>query len=78
MKRGRFALKAWPALAILIIQVILFLAHWFVYFTWIAFWPGLASAMGADLRVAMLVLAFSFVAASLLSFRYSNLIVHFI
>ena len=65
-------MKAWPALAILIIQVILFLAHWFVYFTWIAFWPSLAPAAGADLRVVMLVLAFSFVVASLLSFRYSN------
>jgi uncharacterized protein len=71
-------LKAWPALAILIIQVILFLAHWFVYSTWIAFCPSLAPAAGADLRVVMLVLAFSFVVASLLSFRYSNFAVRFI
>ena len=71
-------MKAWPALAILIIQVILFLVHWFVYFTWIAFWPGLAPAAAADLRVVMLVLAFSFVVASLLSFRYSNFAVRFI
>ncbi len=78
MKERRFDLKAWPALAILIIQVILFLAHWFVYSTWIAFWPGLAPAAGADLRVVMLVLAFSFVVASLLSFRFSNFAVRFI
>lgn len=71
-------MKAWPALAILIIQGILFLAHWFVYFTWIAFWPSLAPAAGVDLRVVMLVLAFSFVVASLLSFRYSNFAVRFI
>jgi hypothetical protein len=65
-------LKAWPVLAILVIQVLLFLAHWFVYSTCIAFWPGLGPGAAADLRVAMLVLAFSFVTASLLSFRFSN------
>jgi hypothetical protein len=71
-------LKAWPALAICVIQVILFLAHWFVFFTWIAFWPGLASAAVAGLHAAMLVLAFSFVAVSLLSFRFSNSAVRFV
>ncbi len=71
-------MKAWPALAILIIQIILLLAHWFVYSTWVAFWPGLEPAAAADLRLAMLVLAFSFVAASLLSFRYSNFGVRFV
>ncbi len=65
-------MKAWPVLAILIIQAILLLAHWFVYSTIIAFSPVLAPAAAADLRVAMLILAFSFVVASLLSFRYSN------
>jgi uncharacterized protein len=65
-------LKAWPILAIFVIQVILFLAHWFVYSTWIAFWPGLAPAAVADLRGAMFALAFSFVVASLLSFRFAN------
>ncbi len=69
---GDPVLKAWPVFAILVIQVILLLAHWFVYSTCIAFWPGLAPATVADLRVAMLVLAFSFVTASLLSFRFSN------
>lgn len=65
-------MKAWPALAILIIQIILFLGHWLVYATWIAFWPCLSPGSFPALRVAMLVLAFSFVAASLLAFRYSN------
>jgi uncharacterized protein len=78
MMGRRFDLKAWPTLAILIIQVILFLTHWFVYFTWVAFWPNLAPAAAADLRMVMLVLAFSFVVASLLSFRYSNFAVRFI
>lgn len=65
-------MKAWPILAILVIQAILFLGHWFVYSTFIAFNPGFNPAAAANLRVAMLVLAFSFVVASLLSFRYSN------
>ena len=65
-------MKAWPVLAILVIQAILLLGHWFVYSTFIAFSPGLAPATAADLRIALIVLAFSFVVASLLSFRYSN------
>ena len=71
-------MKAWPVFAILVIQVLLFLAHWFVYSTFIAFWPGLAPAGTAELRIAMLVLAFSFVVASLLSFRYSNPLVRLV
>ncbi len=68
-------MKAWPIVAILVIQTILVLGHWFVYSTFIAFNPGLAPAAAADLRIAMLILAFSFVVASLLSFRYSNPVV---
>lgn len=68
-------MKAWPVVAILVIQAILFLGHWFVYSTFIAFCPGLLPGAAADLRVAMIVLAFSFVLASLLSFRYSNPVV---
>jgi predicted MPP superfamily phosphohydrolase len=71
-------LKAWPALAICVIQGILFLAHWFVFSTLIAFWPGLAPATVSGLHVAMLILAFSFVAASLLAFRFYNFAVRFV
>jgi len=71
-------LKAWPALAICVIQGLLFLAHWFVLFTWMAFWPGLTPAAVAGLHGAMLVLAFSFVVASLLAFRFSNVAVRFV
>jgi hypothetical protein len=71
-------LKARPTLAICVIQIILFAAHWLVFTTWIAFQPGLAPATVTELHVAMLVLAFSFVAASLLSFRFSNLVVRFV
>ena len=71
-------MKAWPVVAILVIQAILLLGHWFVYSTFIAFKPGLAPATAADLRVILLVLAFSFVIASLLSFRFSNPVVRVI
>ncbi|HKN19778.1 MAG TPA: metallophosphoesterase [Terracidiphilus sp.] len=71
-------MKAWPAVAICVIQGLLFLAHWLVLSTWIAFWPGLAPTAVAELHAAMLVLAFSFVVASLLSFRFSNVAVRFV
>ena len=59
-------------LAVAIIQSILFLAHGFVYETWITFRavpdpPGMTR-----LQVATILLSVSFVAASLLSFRYSS------
>jgi predicted MPP superfamily phosphohydrolase len=72
MNEGEIRLKAWPVVPILVIQIILLFAHWFVFSTWIAFWPGLTPAAAGYLRVAMLVLACSFVAASLLSFRFDN------
>ncbi|MDR3753683.1 MAG: metallophosphoesterase [Terracidiphilus sp.] len=71
-------MKAWPALAICVIQVILFAAHWLVFSTFIAFVPGLDPAALTGLHAAMLVLAFSFVAASLLSFRFSNFAVRLV
>lgn len=71
-------MKAWPALAICVIQGIVFLAHWFVFSTVIAFWPGLGPATVVRLHTAMLVLAFSFVAASLLAFRFCNFAVRFV
>lgn len=71
-------MKAWPIVPFLIIQIILLLAHWLLYSTWVDFWPGLSPAELANLRVTMIVLAFSFVIASLLSFRRSNSVVRFI
>ena len=60
------------AVAVAFIQTILLLAHWFVYETWIHFW-GPQGVLGADVvRPAIAVLSVSFVAASLLAFRYFN------
>ncbi len=72
-------MKAWPVLGISLIQVILFLAHWFLFHTWISFWPGsLGFPLSIDppesgLRITLFLLSFLFVAASLLSFRWNNL-----
>jgi predicted MPP superfamily phosphohydrolase len=68
-------LKLWPALAFGVIQGTLILAHWFIFTTWIAFWPGEIVDPPAGLRVAMLLLAFSFAAATLLAIRFSNAVV---
>ena len=65
-------MKAWPVFAILFIQVILLLGHWMVYSTWVAFWPELPHSAKVDLQVAIFVLAFTFIPAALLAFRFSN------
>ena len=65
-------MKAWPLLGITIVQFILLLAHYFLFRTWTFFWPGLTGPGIADLRVGLLVLAFSFVPAAVLSFRYTH------
>ncbi|HEY1648866.1 MAG TPA: metallophosphoesterase [Terracidiphilus sp.] len=65
-------MKAWPFLGILLIQIILLLAHWFLFHTWMAFWPGLSPAARLELRSVLFMLAFTFVAAALLSFRFSH------
>jgi uncharacterized protein len=68
-------LKAWPVFGISAIQLLLFLAHWFLYRTWIDFSPGLSAGTQAWLLAVNLLLAFSFVPAALLSFRSSNRVV---
>jgi len=59
-----------------LVQLTLFLAHGFVYGTWIAFW-GVGDPPGTISRshVAVDLLSFSFVGASLLAFRYSHVVV---
>lgn len=65
-------MKAWPLLAVAVIQLILFLAHWFLFHTGITFLPDPDPAAGTGLRAAFFTLACGFVVASLLSFRFSN------
>src|SRR5260370_3270112 len=60
------------AVLLLVIQTVLLAAHFFVYETWIYFWqPAGAGWMGWR-STAVLLPAMSFVAASLLSFKYWN------
>jgi uncharacterized protein len=57
---------------IAVVQMVLFLAHWFVYETWASFHPNAGSFETSGLPLATLSMSVSFVAASLLAFRYSN------
>ena len=68
-------MRARIALFVAIIQAILFLGHWFVYETLCSFVPTSAPGATNALRLALAILSVSFVAASLLSFRYNNFFV---
>lgn len=61
------------AIFVAVIQFILFFGHWFVYETVTGFWGP--SAPFGRLSVLFMALSVSFVAASLLAHRYSNLAV---
>jgi len=68
-------LRSRIVVAIAVIQSILFFGHWFVYESWIKFW-GSTGILGAILvRPTLAILSVSFVAASLLAFRYTNVFV---
>ena len=69
-------MKAWPVLGIFLMQSFLLLVHWFIFHT-LAIFVGnsLGPAATLALRAVLFVLAFSFIAAALLSFRYSNWLV---
>lgn len=57
---------------IVTVQLILLLAHWFVYQTWVSF-RGDPDPPGATaMQVVLFLLSLSFVGASLLGHRYSN------
>ena len=60
------------AILIAVVQLILFLGHFFVYETWQYFLPSTQPAVTVFLRIALLLLSVSFVPASLLAARYYN------
>jgi hypothetical protein len=60
---------------ILIVQTILLLAHAFVYETWTSFWHAADPPGISALAIVFAILSVSFVAASLLAFRYYNIVV---
>jgi len=57
------------------VQIVLFLASWFVYETWTAFQAGPDPPGITWLEIAVAVLSVSFVVASLLALRYSHFVV---
>jgi predicted MPP superfamily phosphohydrolase len=65
-------LKAWPVLAIAIVQSFLWIAHWFLYRTWIDFWGPMSPHSLLTLQITLGILSIVFLAASLLSYRFSN------
>ncbi len=71
-------MKAWPVLGISLMQAFLFLAHWFIYRTLVDFCCNLSPAQTHALGVALFLLAFSFIAAALLGYYFSNLPVRLI
>jgi predicted MPP superfamily phosphohydrolase len=53
-------------------QLLLLAAHWFIYRTWIDFWWPLGPWAVRALLMALVLLAFSFIAAALLGFYFAN------
>ena len=69
-------MKAWPVLAIAFVESVLFFAHWFIYRTLIvSFADSLGPTATSTLRDALFMLAFSFIVAALLSFRFSGILI---
>lgn len=64
-------MKFWPVLGLTFLQVFLLLAHWFLFLTMVHFLP-LGSVGARVLGAVLLVLAVSFEATSLASYRYDN------
>ena len=73
----RSGLRLGPVLGISAIQAFLFLAHWFIYHTYVAFLP-LSPAAAWNLGGALSLLSISFVLAAVLGFRFSNPAIEFI
>ncbi|MGC2197959.1 MAG: metallophosphoesterase [Terriglobales bacterium] len=67
-----FSLRARIAIFVGIVQSILLLTHWFIYDTWTTFRAVPDRTGLTGLQVTLAVLSVSFVAASLLAFRYYN------
>ncbi len=68
-------MRARIAVFVAIVQSILLLGHWFLYETWTAFWGASDPPGASTLQATLAVLSVSFVAASLLAFRYFHVLV---
>ena len=63
---------------IAVIQTVLFLVHWFLYETWMAFWAAPEPSKISGLQITLALLSVSFVLASLLAWRSSHVLVRVI
>jgi predicted MPP superfamily phosphohydrolase len=68
-------LRSRIAVFVVVVQTVLFLAHWFLYNTWTAFWGGPALPGISGLQITLALLSVSFVLASLLAWRSSHVLV---
>lgn len=68
-------MKTWIVVVIALLQGLLLAAHWFIYRTFIVFLGPFSAPATLALRAALLLLAFSFVIATLLGFRFTNRLV---
>src|SRR5262249_1557148 len=75
LRRKHNQVKARIAVFVVVIQSVLFMAHWFLYETWIAFWGAPHHPQVSKLQVVLALLSVSFVVASLLAWRSSHLAV---
>jgi predicted MPP superfamily phosphohydrolase len=71
----RIRLRARIALFLVIVQSILLLIHWFIYRSWVTFLSVTDPPGVTALQIAVALLSFSFVTASLLAFRIWNPVV---
>ena len=60
---------------VVIAQLILFLAHGFVYWTWLSFFGYPDPLASSSAKIVLAVLSVSFIVASLIGFRYSNFLI---
>ena len=65
-------MKAWPIFAVLAVQSFLLFAHWFMYETWVNFWLPMNHEARKALLIVLIALAFIFIPATFLSFRFAN------
>jgi uncharacterized protein len=55
-----------------VFQIVMFATHWFLYETWLLFWSPSSPVTQHAVAAAVAILSFSFLAATLLAFRYNN------
>ena len=69
--------SSWPIGAIVVMQSLLWLAHWFIYATWTALEP-MSRQTSRALAVVLFVLSISFTISAILTFRFANGLVAFL